>query len=821
MNNENGKFTGGRFSSWLVVLAGIILGQAVLYGPSLIGQKILLPLDILTQRGIYIPQTPETARSVPQNGELSDLIYLFEPARQFAISEIHQGRFPLWAPYHYGGVPFVWPKYSLFLLLECCTKSPVILAWGQLFAALVAGTGMHFFCRQSLRVGFWPATVCAWCYPLTAFFVLWQGYPTGLAVYWLPWIFLCVDKTARGTSPLAAIGLSLVTFLVLTSGHIDVAGQVLLGSGLYAIWCLWNTYPGEWFCRKSRTAFAMLVLGWGLGFLLAAPHMLPLLEYAQTGSRMAHRNEGAEERPPVGLAALPQVVLPDIYGTNEKGSIFITPFEPNLSESASAAYTGVLATLLVAPLAWCSRRHRAANAFWIFLAFFGLSWCLDVPGLVDLLRLPGLNLMSHDRLVFLTSFAILALTATGLENLLHGPIQRRWWFWLPAALLAALFGWCAYRCMVLPEPIATQSAFDAFYQKKMGLIQITTDVEPIQAWFSRHYTMMAELCALGFLGWLLVWIQGPGRFRLFPVLAIFLVGDLLQFGHDRSTQCDPNLYYPEIPVLDQIAKSSSGRVIGFNCLPASLAMMQGLSDVKGYDGIDPMRMVDLLKTTAMPDEIAPYAKIQFLMPKGYFSLPGTVQMVPVLDMLNVRYGVFRGTPPPSVKPAFQGNDYWVLINSNALPRVFVPKSVKTATSDGEELKALASLHFNPADVAYVESPVELPTLCRGTAEITNEIPTRIMVSVHMETPGLVVLADNWDKGWRAYWNGRPVPILRANYAIRGVVVPAGNGTLEFIYKPASLVLGLWLAGLALIVLSCWLAAIRIRMIKTKTSSSFD
>jgi hypothetical protein len=244
-------------------------------------------------------------------------------------------------------------------------------------------------------------------------------------------------------------------------------------------------------------------------------------------------------------------------------------------------------------------------------------------------------------------------------------------------------------------------------------------------------------------------------------------------------------------------------------------MMQGLNDIRGYDSIDPMRMVDLLKTTAIPDEIAPYAKTQFLTPKGYFSLAGTVRLVPVLDMLDVRYGVFRGAPPPSVKPAFQGNDYWVLINSNALPRVFVPKSVKAVTSDGEELETLASPQFNPADVALVETTVELPTLCRGTAQIENETPTHITILAQMETPGLVVLADNWDRGWHAYWNGRPVPVLRANYAVRGVVVPAGNGTLEFIYKPASLILGLWLAGLAVIVLAGWLIAIKIRMTKTK------
>jgi hypothetical protein len=87
-------------------------------------------------------------------------------------------------------------------------------------------------------------------------------------------------------------------------------------------------------------------------------------------------------------------------------------------------------------------------------------------------------------------------------------------------------------------------------------------------------------------------------------------------------------------------------------------MMQGLKDIKGYDAIDPMRMVDLLKTTAKPGPVPPtYAAIQFLVPEGQFSPAGTVQLVPVLDMLGVRYVVFRGAPPPSVKPAFQGNDY--------------------------------------------------------------------------------------------------------------------------------------------------------------------
>ena len=127
-----------------------MLGQAILYGPSLAGRKILLPLDILAWPGIYLPQTPEVAKIEPQNRSLSDLIYFMEPARRFAASEIHAGRLPMWAPYHFAGAPFIWPKFSPFLALQCATASPVVLAWSQLLAAIVAGLGAYLFCRRVL-----------------------------------------------------------------------------------------------------------------------------------------------------------------------------------------------------------------------------------------------------------------------------------------------------------------------------------------------------------------------------------------------------------------------------------------------------------------------------------------------------------------------------------------------------------------------------------------------------------------------------------------------------------------------------------------------
>jgi hypothetical protein len=76
--------------------------------------------------------------------------------RQFAVSKIHQGRFPLWAPYNFGGVPCISPKFSIFLLLEYCVKPPVLLTWVQLLAALVGGTG-PFFLPASRMLGLYLA----------------------------------------------------------------------------------------------------------------------------------------------------------------------------------------------------------------------------------------------------------------------------------------------------------------------------------------------------------------------------------------------------------------------------------------------------------------------------------------------------------------------------------------------------------------------------------------------------------------------------------------------------------------------------------------
>lgn len=781
----------------VAVMLGIILGQIILYGPSLTGEKILLPLDLLARPHVYLPATPGAPAIVPHNQVLSDLVLIAEPARRFMTEELHAGRWPLLAPYQLAGVPFNWPKHCL---LSCCVTSPVALAWSSMAMALMAGAGAYLFCRKVLRVGFWPATLTSWCFPLTGFFVFWQGYSHPATVLWLPWMLLAVDKTVRGPGWWGGPAVALVTCSALVFGQPDVAGQLLLASGFYAVWCCFDEFYKQWINWRALRNMAALVLGWALGFMLAAPHMLPLLEYSRSGSRMMRRTAGEEERPPVGFGALPQTILPDMYGSDQSDRIRFA--EGNQLESSASAYAGLLATLLCAPLAWCSRRHRSVNFFWVILAVIALAWALNLIGLVTLLRMPPLNLMSHNRFVFAATFGVLALMAVGLNVLDRGVLRRRWWFWLPITLATGVCGWCVYRAVVAP------TAMEDLLAKAQSSHWVTDLWVRDARWnFSKSYIMAATLSGLALAGWLVLWFRAKRPRWLVPAVGCLLMADLLWFGYDRAAQCDPVLYFPPIKALEEVGRSTPGRIIGFNCLPANLAQSHHLCDIRGYDAVDPARLTDLLMIAADPrSPKIPYAMTQWLLPRLEIRQSGTIRIHPILNMLNVRYVVFRGNPPENISPDFVSDDYWIMTNRLAAPRVYVPERVETVADDHERLLKLADVNFDPQAVAYVESLTGLSGRCSGTAEVVSEVPCRVTVSVTMRTPGLVVLADLWDQGWAATLNGQAVPILRVNHAIRGVELPAGQATLEFRYEPASLTWGLRVAGLAFIVAVGWAVA---------------
>jgi uncharacterized membrane protein YfhO len=73
--------------------------------------------------------------------------------------------------------------------------------------------------------------------------------------------------------------------------------------------------------------------------------------------------------------------------------------------------------------------------------------------------------------------------------------------------------------------------------------------------------------------------------------------------------------------------------------------------------------------------------------------------------------------------------------------------------------------------------------------------------VNAPQPGVTLLADSFDSGWKARLDGKRCPILRANGIFRGVATPAGKHEIVFTYRPLSFLTGTVLSFGALALLS--------------------
>jgi hypothetical protein len=90
-------------------------------------------------------------------------------------------------------------------------------------------------------------------------------------------------------------------------------------------------------------------------------------------------------------------------------------------------------------------------------------------------------------------------------------------------------------------------------------------------------------------------------------------------------------------------------------------------------------------------------------------------------------------------------------------------------------------------------------------------PEVIRVAATSAGEGLLVVNDTFWKGWSATLDGRPVPILRADFLVRAVAWPAGEHVLEMRYEPPEVRLGLAVSAVgALGVLLAFVLALRSR-----------
>jgi hypothetical protein len=132
----------------------------------------------------------------------------------------------------------------------------------------------------------------------------------------------------------------------------------------------------------------------------------------------------------------------------------------------------------------------------------------------------------------------------------------------------------------------------------------------------------------------------------------------------------------------------------------------------------------------------------------------------------------------------------------AVPRTYVVGTARPA--EGETARQLLlDPRFDLRREVVVSGPaVEAGPGFSGHSRIVDFRPDLVRIEADLSAPGVVVLVDTYDPGWRVTVDGRPAPLLRANVAFRGVNVPAGKHVIEQVYRPWTVVYGLGTSALA-------------------------
>lgn len=149
------------------------------------------------------------------------------------------------------------------------------------------------------------------------------------------------------------------------------------------------------------------------------------------------------------------------------------------------------------------------------------------------------------------------------------------------------------------------------------------------------------------------------------------------------------------------------------------------------------------------------------------------------NMLNIKYVVIgprRENVLPN--PAAYGNAW------------FVNDIIETGNA-ADELKSTCSLATRlTAVIDTTKFQVgNISSDTSATIRLVDDNPKAMKYESRSSTDGLAIFSEIYYSGWEASMDGQPANVIRANYILRALEIPAGNHTIEFAFRPGAYTVG--------------------------------
>jgi len=205
--------------------------------------------------------------------------------------------------------------------------------------------------------------------------------------------------------------------------------------------------------------------------------------------------------------------------------------------------------------------------------------------------------------------------------------------------------------------------------------------------------------------------------------------------------------------------------------------------------------------------------IDFHLGKEHFQLrqafaQGGVQMVrrflpqmKVSNMLNAKY-IVGPDKDGKVDEVMTNNPY-------AMGNAWIVGNYKIVSSADSAILAISNIEPKNSLIVLDQDADILKGKnfggSSGNIQLLKYHPDHLKYTYSTNQEALAVFSEIYYKGgWKAYINGKEVPYFRANYIMRAVILPAGEGMIEFKFEPLSYSVGRgisWASSIAILLLA--------------------
>ncbi|KKR79749.1 MAG: hypothetical protein UU25_C0008G0010 [Microgenomates group bacterium GW2011_GWB1_40_9] len=689
-----------------------------------------------------------------KNNAMPDVITQIYPWKQLTIDAWKQGYIPLWNPYAFAGTAHAGnyqtavfsPMNLLFFIL------PFIDAWSFmiLLQPLFAAFGTYLFLRALDRSKV-ASLIGSIGFMFCGFITTWMAYGTlGYAALMLPFILWSIVINFKKHSVLSRLMLPVFVAISFLSGHFQISLYVCIAAILFISF--------EGLQKRNWKEVVRSLLGLLIGVGIAAPQLL-LTYHAYVAST---RTDSFIRSEIIPWSYLITLFSPDFYGNPVTRNDWFGHY------AEWGSYVGIV-PLMLSIIALCVNLKGYKKYFLILIGLvIALAFPTPIADLLFFLKFPILSTSAASRIIFILSFAVVALASFGCDELIVAWKEKN-----KKLILRLVIGCIVFLAIV--------------WIVLLGMKLLPVDKLVI----AKRNFVLPTAFALVVLTIVTAGLTGKKKLQ-----TIFLVGllglsmfDMYRYATKWMPFEERKYMYPESSSIAFLKKNIDFNRV-FGNIGGEVGNTYKLPLIEGYDAMYRARYGEFINASSK-GIVAPAGRSVVQFDKsGRFNTD-------VLQLLAVRYiyqrksdgrnvwafPVWQYSAGDMVK-RFEDEYYEVYEYTHAYPRAFLASSYVVRRDPQEIIDTLFRKDFDKRNILVLEEePNSKPEQGEGIATIEKYETNRVVIQTNSPAPKLLFLSDVYDAGWEATIDGKKTKIYRADYDFRAVGVPAGVHTIEYRYRP--------------------------------------